>query len=118
MLFPTVQFAVFFPPVFALSWLLMSRPKLWKPFIVAASYLFYAAADWRFCFLIAAVTLGNQAAAVLVHRTRERAPRTWIVAAAVTLDLLVLGAVQVLRASSSPTSTTCWASSRSTRRSR
>ena len=91
MLFPTVQFAVFFPPVFALSWLLMSRPKLWKPFIVAASYLFYAAADWRFCFLIALVTVGNQAAAVLVHRSENERTRKWIVAAAVTLDLVVLG---------------------------
>ena len=34
MLFPTVQFAIFFPVVLTLSWLLMSRPRLWKPFIV------------------------------------------------------------------------------------
>jgi D-alanyl-lipoteichoic acid acyltransferase DltB (MBOAT superfamily) len=92
MLFPTVQFAVFFPPVFALSWLLMRRPALWKPFIVAASYLFYAAADWRFCLLIAVVTVGNQLAAVLVHRSAGQRRRRWITAAAVALDLAVLGA--------------------------
>src|SRR3954468_15269246 len=63
MLFPTVAFAAFFAPVFALSWLLMPYPRAWKPFIVAASYVFYAAADWRFCLLLAAVTLANQAAA-------------------------------------------------------
>ena len=51
MLFPTVQFAIFFPIVLALSWALMSRPRLWKPFIIAASYVFYAAASWRFCKL-------------------------------------------------------------------
>jgi alginate O-acetyltransferase complex protein AlgI len=90
-LFPTVAFAVFFPVVFTLSWLLMGRPRLWRPFIVTASYVFYAAADWRFCVLLAAVTLGNQAAAVLVHRSTGERRRTLIVAAAVTLDLGLLG---------------------------
>ena len=42
MLFPTVQFALFFPVVLALSWALMPRQRLWKPFILAASYVFYA----------------------------------------------------------------------------
>ena len=91
MLFPTVQFAVFFPPVFALSWLLMSRPKLWKPFIVAASYLFYAAADWRFCFLIAPSPSATRPPRCSSHRSENERTRKWIVAAAVTLDLAVLG---------------------------
>jgi alginate O-acetyltransferase complex protein AlgI len=90
-LFPTVAFAVFFPPVFALSWLLMGHPRLWRPFIVTASYAFYAAADWRFCVLLAAVTLGNQAAAVLIHRTEGERRRKLIVAAAVAFDLGLLG---------------------------
>ena len=47
MLFPTVQFAIFFPIVLAISWALMSRPSLWKPFIIFASYVFYASASWR-----------------------------------------------------------------------
>src|SRR5581483_3500226 len=69
MLFPTVQFAVFFPIVLILSWALMSRPRLWKPFITFASYVFYAAASWKFCFLLGGITLGNQAAAKLIART-------------------------------------------------
>ncbi len=91
MLFPTVEFAIFFPVVLALSWALMSRPHLWKPFIVAVSYLFYASANWKFCFLIAGVTLGNQWAAVLIHRTEDERRRKWIMAAGVALSLLVLG---------------------------
>ena len=91
MLFPTVEFALFFPPVLALSWALMSRPWLWKPFIVAASYAFYAAANWRFCVLLAAITVGNQLAARLIHRTQDERRRKQILAAAVALDLLVLG---------------------------
>ena len=91
MLFPTVEFAIFFPVVLALSWALMSRPNVWKPFIVAVSYLFYASANWKFCFLIAGVTIGNQVAARLVHATEDETRRKWIVGAAVALDLLVLG---------------------------
>jgi alginate O-acetyltransferase complex protein AlgI len=90
MLFPTVAFAAFFAPVFALSWLLMPHPRAWKPFIVAASYVFYAAADWRFCLLLAAVTLANQAAAQLIHRTPDERYRTAIAAVAVVFDLGLL----------------------------
>src|SRR4051812_19659337 len=68
----------------------MPRQALWKPFIVLASYVFYGYASWRFCVLLAGVTVGNQAAAVLLARTQEEVRRKWIVAAAVTLDLLVL----------------------------
>ncbi|HEX4109075.1 MAG TPA: MBOAT family protein [Solirubrobacteraceae bacterium] len=91
MLFPTVQFGLFFPPVLVLSWVLMSRPRLWKPFIVVASYCFYAAADPLFCFLLAGVTLGNQAAALLMGRTDRAGVRKAIMITAVALDLLDLG---------------------------
>jgi alginate O-acetyltransferase complex protein AlgI len=90
MLFPTVQFAIFFPIVLALSWALMSRPQLWKPFIIAASYVFYAAASWRFCLLLAGVTIGNQAAARLIDRTGDQHRRSVILGVAVALDLGVL----------------------------
>ena len=62
MLFPTVQFAIFFPIVLALSWALMPRQPLWKPFIVVASYVFYAAANWRFCLLLGGDHAGQPAA--------------------------------------------------------
>jgi alginate O-acetyltransferase complex protein AlgI len=90
-LFPTVQFAVFFVLVFVVSWALMPRPPLWKPFILAASYAFYAAADWRFCFLLAAVTLGNQLAAHAIGRAGGERARRRILAAAVVADLGMLG---------------------------
>jgi alginate O-acetyltransferase complex protein AlgI len=91
MLFPTVQFAIFFPVVLAISWALMSRPLLWKPFIIAASYVFYAAASPIFCLLLAGVTLWNHLAAVLIHRTRSPRRRKGLTAAAVAGDLLTLG---------------------------
>src|SRR3954464_14888197 len=90
MLFPTVQFAIFFPIVLALSWWLMPPHPLWKPFILVASYVFYAYANWKFCLLLGGVTLGNQAAAKLIHLTSDDRRRKWIMGAAVALDLAVL----------------------------
>ncbi|HSD23543.1 MAG TPA: MBOAT family protein [Solirubrobacterales bacterium] len=90
MLFPTVEFAIFFPIVLAISWALMSRQPLWKPFIVVASYVFYAAADPRFCLLLGAITLVSQLAAVAIHRTEDERARKWLCAAGVTFDLGIL----------------------------
>jgi D-alanyl-lipoteichoic acid acyltransferase DltB (MBOAT superfamily) len=91
LLFPTVQFAIFFPIVLTLSWALMPKPKLWKPFILVASYIFYASAGWKFIFLLAGVTVANQTAALLLGRSEDERRRRMIVAVAVALDLGALG---------------------------
>jgi len=91
MVFPTVQFAVFFPIVLALSWALMRRQSVWKPFMLAVSFLFYAAADPKFCIMLAGMILGNQAAAVLIHRSDDPRRRKLVVVVAVAADLLTLG---------------------------
>jgi len=94
LLFPTIQFAIFFPLVLAGSWLLMPHPRAWKPFITAASYVFYGAAGWTFCILLAGVTLWNQLAAVALARTENERRRSLIVATAIVLDL---GALAVFK---------------------
>ena len=91
MLFPTIEFAIFFPVVLALSWALMARQSVWKPFIVAASFTFYAAANWKFCFLLGGVTLVNQAGARLIDRSDDDRHRKRVVAATVAIDLIALG---------------------------
>jgi D-alanyl-lipoteichoic acid acyltransferase DltB (MBOAT superfamily) len=91
MVFPTVQFAVFFPIVLALSWALMRRQGVWKPFMLAASFVFYAAADPMFCLILAGMILGNQAAATLIHRSESPRRRKLIVVIAVAADLATLG---------------------------
>src|SRR5215218_9507543 len=68
----------------------MPHPRAWKPFILAASYLFYAAASPGYALLLGAITLGNQAGAVLIARVPERR-RTHVMAAVVALDLAALG---------------------------
>ncbi len=91
MLFPTVQFGIFFTVVLAASWWLMPRPRRWKPFIIAASYVFYAAASPRFCLLLAGVTLVNQLAAQLIHKATSPRARRGVMVAAVAVDLASLG---------------------------
>lgn len=92
MVFPTITFAIFFAIVLPASWALMRRRGAWKWFILAASYVFYAAADWKFLFLLAGLTVGNHAFARAIHAARDDdRRRKLLVRAAVTLDLLTLG---------------------------
>ena len=91
MVFPSLQFAFFFPVVLIASWALMPRPRVWKPFILVASYVFYAAASVGYAALLAGITLANQAAAVLIARARTERARRALVAAIVAVDLGALG---------------------------
>src|SRR5437764_15273686 len=69
MLFPTIDFAVFFAVVFLLSWLFTPFPRRWKLFMILASYVFYAWWDWHFVFLLAASTAVAQLGALAIRPT-------------------------------------------------
>jgi alginate O-acetyltransferase complex protein AlgI len=91
LLFPTIDFAIFFGIVFVLNWLLAPFPRRWKVFIIVASYVFYAWWDWRFIFLLGASTAIAIAGGRLIHRSEEtRWRRVWLIAALVG-DLGLLG---------------------------
>jgi D-alanyl-lipoteichoic acid acyltransferase DltB (MBOAT superfamily) len=90
-LFPTATFAIFFMVVLPLSWLLMPRGERWRPFIVAASFVFYAGWDWRFCFLLAFSIVWNQVFAVAIHGRKAQSARKTLLAAAVAGDVALLG---------------------------
>lgn len=91
MLFPTIQFALFFVVVLTANWLLLPHRRRWQWFMLAASYLFYGAWDWRFVFLIVASTFVNQMAAGAITRaSHPRRPRL-AVGAAVAANLAILG---------------------------
>ena len=96
MLFPTIQFGIFFPIVFVASWLLRPRPQRWKLFMVAASYVFYAFAykggwftwqRWRFPALLAGVTVANQILVVGIFEARNRTVKRIWMTLAVLVDL-------------------------------
>ena len=91
MLFPTATFAIFFLIVLPLSWLTMPWPHRWRPFIIAASYVFYSWWDWRFVFLLAGCTIWNQMLAVRIWRTTDRAARKSLLFLALAGNLGVLG---------------------------
>ena len=91
MLFPTIQFAIFFAVVLTANWVLAPRAGAWKLFMLGASYVFYGAWDWRFVFLLIASTAANQAAAMGMARTDDdRERRGWLMAA-VAANLGILG---------------------------
>jgi alginate O-acetyltransferase complex protein AlgI len=87
MLFPTIEFAAFFAAVLMVNWALMPRPRLWKPFILLASYVCYGWASPRLVLVLIGVTLWNQAFGTLVHRTRWRP----VLIVGVAGDIAVLG---------------------------
>jgi alginate O-acetyltransferase complex protein AlgI len=90
-LFPTATFAIFFMVVLPLSWALMPHGARWRPFIVAASFVFYGAWDWRFCFLLAFSIVWNQSLAQAIHARTVRQQRKALLAVALVGNLGVLG---------------------------
>ena len=52
MLFPTIDFAVFFLVVFTVSWILRPHKIAWRWFILAASFVFYGWWDWNYLLLL------------------------------------------------------------------
>ncbi len=68
MLFNSLEFILFLPPVFYLYWLLRRSVRIQNLFIVACSYLFYGWWDWRFLLLIAFTTLCSYGSALLMEK--------------------------------------------------
>ncbi len=89
MLFPTLSFAAFFALVLPVSWLLMPHRVQWRLFMIAASWFFYGAADWRFVPLLAGSTVVNHYFARRIDRARGNKRRAWTITA-VSTNLVVL----------------------------
>jgi alginate O-acetyltransferase complex protein AlgI len=89
-LFPTVEFGLFFPIVFIGSWLLRPFPRRWKLFMLVASYVFYGWWDWHYCFLLAAVTVANQVFVVGIGEARSHAAKRGWLTLGIVADVGVL----------------------------
>lgn len=96
MLFPTVDFGLFFILAFAGSWVLTRWHRAHKSFLLAASYLFYGFADWRFCGLLAFNAVSNYAAGRLIDASASPRARRFFLQAAVFLNLGVLALFKYL----------------------
>lgn len=90
MLFNSFAFFAFFAAVLAAYWHLRSAEGR-KAFLVACSYLFYAAWDYRFCALLAGVTAVAYAGGLAIAARDDERHRRVIVAVCVTLLLGTLG---------------------------
>src|SRR5262245_53618605 len=77
--------------VLPLSWLFQPRPERWRPFIIGASFVFYAGWDWRFCFLLAFSILWNQVLALGIHARSSRSARKQLLIVALIGNLGLLG---------------------------
>lgn len=88
MVFPTLQFVLFFAVVLALAVALQGRVALRKGMLLAVSYAFYAVWDARFVLLMFAVSFVSWSAGLLVLRPNwDR----WVKAVTLTLLLGTLG---------------------------
>ncbi|MEX0650702.1 MAG: MBOAT family O-acyltransferase [Actinomycetota bacterium] len=90
MLFPTIDFAIFFALVFLGHWLLSPKPLPWKLFMIAVSYVFYAWWNVHFIWLLAGVSALAQLGAVTVARQTAETRKRVAMAAGVALTLAPL----------------------------
>jgi alginate O-acetyltransferase complex protein AlgI len=77
--------------VLPVSWALMRYQRVWRVWILLASYVFYAWWDWRFVFLLFASTIVNHVLAVAIHRSHGVGSRKSFLALALAFDLGLLG---------------------------
>lgn len=91
MIFPTIEFGIFFLIVFAISWAVRGLPEARKLFLLGASYFFYAWWDWRFLGLLFLSTLISYLAGLAVARAEREGLRKFIVGVATVSHLAILG---------------------------
>jgi len=91
MLFPTIDFFVFFVVVAALMAVLRTDHAARKLVLVAASYFFYAMWNWRFCGLLVFSSTLSFVAGWGIARAERASTRDRIKSLAIALHLLVLG---------------------------
>ena len=91
MLFPTIEFAVFFAVVFAVSWALNSYNTTKKSVLVLASYFFYAFWKLAYVLVLFASSTANYGLALLLGRMQDGPLRRLVFWIGVAGNLAVLG---------------------------
>ena len=96
MLFPTVDFAIFFVVVFAIAWTIRPYHLWWRVFLVAASWFFYGFWEPAFVLLLVGSTAANWAIGHDLSRMKDvegrlNTPGRALLAFGVALNLATLG---------------------------
>jgi alginate O-acetyltransferase complex protein AlgI len=89
MVFNSLHFLWFFLIVYALYRAMPHRPQNWL--LLAASYYFYAAWDWRFLGLLVASTVVDFTCAIVLGRTEARFRRRALLCLSLGFNLTLLG---------------------------
>jgi alginate O-acetyltransferase complex protein AlgI len=88
MLFPTIDFAVFFFILFPLYWLVRRKKRLRIALLITASYFFYGYWDIRFTLLLFLSSLINWVTGLLVGQDNKRARFYLIIGLCLNLGIL------------------------------
>jgi len=91
MLFPTIDFAIFFAVAFTVNWLLNPYAGRWKLSMVGLSYVFYGWVGWSYCLLLASTTAVAFAGGTLVAASRNERSRRIAMGVTVAALLGILG---------------------------
>lgn len=75
MLFNSLEFAIFFPIIFIVYWIVAKKITLRNFWLLLVSYVFYGWWDWRFLFLIAFSSLVDYLIGLKLARTINKSRR-------------------------------------------
>ncbi|PWI29830.1 membrane-bound O-acyltransferase family protein [Flavobacteriaceae bacterium LYZ1037] len=87
MLFNSIDFAIFFPIVFVLYWLVAKHLKLRNVLILVASYVFYGWWDWRFLFLIVISSFVDYYVGKKIYKTEQEKKRKGLLMISLLVNL-------------------------------
>jgi D-alanyl-lipoteichoic acid acyltransferase DltB (MBOAT superfamily) len=91
MLFPTIDFAIFFAIAFTVHWLLNPYRAWWKLSMIALSYVFYGWVGWSYCLLLLTTTVVAFVGGEFVAAARNERGRRIAMGVAVAALLGILG---------------------------
>jgi len=87
MFFNSIDFALFFPVVFILYWLVAKKLKIRNLLILVASYVFYGWWDERFLILIVISSAVDYFIGLKLGRTNNKVVRKWLLGASLFVNL-------------------------------
>ena len=96
MLFPTVEYALFFVAAFAGAWALARRDGAHKLFLLLASWAFYAFWDWRFLPVLVGLSLEAALVAIALEQPGSERTRRFLLGLGVSAVLLTLALFKYL----------------------
>jgi alginate O-acetyltransferase complex protein AlgI len=95
MLFTEPRFVLFFAILFLLYWSIRANTGR-KAILLAASYIFYGAWDWRFAVMLLILSVADYWFARNIHFAHDRRVRRVFVSCSVAMNLTVLGIFKYL----------------------